>query len=113
MSTVTRTYLVDDLDGSEREVTKVCFQLDRQMFEIDLSPTSEARLRNKLAKFIDAATVVRPQGRRPVPRKQGKTAVTGREQTQAIRAWAAQNGFEVSERGRISAAVQEAFNAAH
>ena len=37
----------------------------------------------------------------------------GREQTAAIRAWARQNGHEVSDRGRISKTVLDAFQAAH
>jgi hypothetical protein len=36
-----------------------------------------------------------------------------REQTAAIRAWARQNGHQVSERGRISKTVVDAFEAAH
>jgi hypothetical protein len=30
-----------------------------------------------------------------------------------VRAWAKENGFEVSERGRISAEIREAYDAAH
>jgi hypothetical protein len=33
-----------------------------------------------------------------------------RDQNQAIRAWATKNGYEVSERGRIPAAIVEAFH---
>ena len=44
-------------------------------------------------------------GRRPQP--------LDREQTAAIRAWARQNGHEVSDRGRISKTVVDAFQAAH
>jgi Lsr2 len=36
-----------------------------------------------------------------------------REQTAAIRAWARQNGHQVSNRGRISKTVVDAFQAAH
>jgi hypothetical protein len=36
-----------------------------------------------------------------------------REQTAAIRAWARQNGHQVSDRGRISKTVVDAFQAAH
>jgi hypothetical protein len=39
--------------------------------------------------------------------------VTNREQTKAIRDWARQNGYELSDRGRIPATVIEAFEAAH
>ena len=44
-------------------------------------------------------------GRRPQP--------LDREQTAAIRAWARQNGYQVSDRGRISKTVVDAFQAAH
>ena len=36
-----------------------------------------------------------------------------REQTAAIRAWARQNGHQISDRGRISKTVVDAFQAAH
>lgn len=109
MATVTRTYLVDDLDGSEDDVSSVSISLDKKDYEIDLSAANQARLRDKLAKFVDAATALRPQrARRTV-----KSAPVGREQTHAIREWARNNGLEVSERGRISAAIQQAFDEAH
>ncbi|GAB1688600.1 hypothetical protein KRM28CT15_04030 [Krasilnikovia sp. M28-CT-15] len=38
-------------------------------------------------------------------------ARSSRDQNQAIREWAAKNGYEVSERGRIPSAVVEAFHA--
>ena len=38
---------------------------------------------------------------------------SNREQVQAIREWAKAEGYEVSGRGRISRAIQEAFDAAH
>lgn len=34
-------------------------------------------------------------------------------QTRAIRQWAADEGYEISERGRIPADIEEAYNAAH
>ena len=117
MATITRTYLVDDLDGSEQDVSSVSFSLDKTDYEIDLSAANEARLRDKLAKFVAAATPLHPQ--RAVRRSAGKavkavkTPPVGREQTQAIREWARNNGHEVSDRGRISAAIQKAFDEAH
>jgi hypothetical protein len=112
MATVTRTFLVDDLDGSDDDVSSVSFSLDKKDYEIDLSAANQARLRDKLARFVDAATPLRPQHGRTA-RKAAKSAPVGREQTQAIREWARNNGVEVSERGRISAAVQQAFDEAH
>jgi hypothetical protein len=112
MATVTRTYLVDDLDGSDDDVATVLLSVDKKDYEIDLSATNQARLREKLATFLDAATPVRPQG----PRRT-RTAVTAipvsRDQTRAIRVWARSAGFVVSERGRIPKNVQDAFNQAH
>jgi Lsr2 len=112
MATVTRTYLVDDLDGSEEDVSSVSFSLDKTDYEIDLSAANAARLRDKLAEFVDVATGVRP-GRGRTARGAVEPAPVGREQTHAIREWARNNGYEVSERGRISAALQKAFNEAH
>jgi hypothetical protein len=50
--------------------------------------------------------------------KRGKSAqaavlAANREQTRAIRDWARQNGYELSDRGRIPSTVIEAFEAAH
>ena len=112
MATVTRTFLVDDLDGSLDDVGSVLFSLDKKNFEIDLSAANEARLRDNLARFVDAATPLRPQRGRTA-RKAGKSVPAGRKQTHAIREWARVNGYEVSARGRIPAAIQKAFNEAH
>ena len=114
MAHITRTYQVDDLDGSEDDVTTVFFSLDGSNFEIDLSAANEARLREGLARFVDAAGAVKPAraGRSP-RRAKAVSPPPNRDQAQAIRDWARNNGFEVSARGRISKAIQDAFDAAH
>ena len=112
MATVTRTYIVDDLDGTTENVEKVQFSLDGSNFEIDLSAENAARLRDKLARFIEAGH--RVQGQKRGIRKQViTTGATSREHTQAIRHWAKDNGYQVSERGRIPSTIREAFEAAH
>ncbi|WP_071289788.1 histone-like nucleoid-structuring protein Lsr2 [Mycolicibacterium llatzerense] len=50
--------------------------------------------------------------RKASPRK-ASAPQAGPERTQAIREWAIANGHNVAPRGRISAAVIEAFDAAH
>ena len=114
MALITRVYLVDDLDGSEDDVTTVHFALDGRNFEIDLSARNDERLREKLAKFVNAATPLKSPKAAPAKRG-GKAAAAPatRDQTQAIRDWARSNGYEVSARGRISKAIQDAFNSAH
>jgi hypothetical protein len=107
----TTVTLVDDLDGSEAE-EQVTFAVDGRSYEIDLSAANSARLRDALAPFISAAR--RAGGRRA----SGGTPATARpstdrEQNQAIREWAAQQGMKISERGRIPSNVLEAYHRNH
>jgi hypothetical protein len=121
MATVTRTYLVDDLDGSQEDVETVRLALDGTNYEIDLSASNAGRLREKLGRFVDAASPAKAAKSAPARRgRRGKegsvTAVpvrSNRDQIQAIREWAKSAGYEVSSRGRISKAIQDAFDAAH
>jgi hypothetical protein len=107
--------LVDDLDGTaSNDITTVTFGLDGATYEIDLTANNAAKLRNRLGDFVDA-------GRRTGGRvKRGGSPIKGaaptaanREQTKAIRDWARQNGFELSDRGRIPANVIASFEEAH
>ena len=114
MAHITRTYQVDDLDGSEDDVTTVYFSLDGANFEIDLSAANESRLRDGLARFVEAASAVKPaRAGRPQRRAKAVAPPPNRDQAQAIRDWARSNGYEVSARGRISKTIQDAFDAAH
>ena len=111
MATVSRTYMTDDLDGSEASET-VRFNAEGVELEIDLSAENATRLRNNLQRFIDAATPVKAKCG-PVKRTRGKAAAvaTSRQDTQDIRVWAKAAGLAVSPRGRISLAVKDAFEA--
>ena len=101
------TVLTDDLDGGDADRT-VEFGLDGVTYTIDLSEKNAAKLRKALDPYLAVATRAgRNAGRRtttPLSR------ATSRETSQAIREWAAKNGWEVSERGRIPALVVEAYN---
>lgn len=111
--------LVDDLDGTVLEVESgetVLFSLDGVAYEIDLSDDNAARLRDALAPFIDAG---RPVSGRTATGA-GRAAAGARKQKRAgqrdyapIRAWAAENGYELSDRGRVPADVLDAYDAAH
>ena len=110
---------VDDLDGSDAAAT-VSFGLDGRIYEIDLSDDNAARLRDSLASFIAAARKSGGSTTTGSRREQKMTVSSGprpqtldREQTAAIRAWARQNGHQISDRGRISKTVVDAFQAAH
>lgn len=123
MATMTTVTLVDDLDGTEAEES-VSFALDGANYEIDLSEENATRLRDALAVFVANARRVDGGRRGSRSRSRGQAAAGGkapkaprsapdREQTAAIREWARANGHEVSERGRLSAAVLQAFEEAH
>lgn len=101
--------LVDDLDGDEAAET-VSFALDGVDYEIDLNEGNAEALRQALGRYIDAGR--RVGGRR---RKGAKVAAGGNSGPSAadIREWARANGWDVPERGRVSAEVREAYAAAH
>ena len=100
--------LEDDLDGGKADET-VLFGLDGTTYEIDLSKKNAAKLRDALAGYVGSAR--RVSGRRGAAtraRGRGRAASDSAD----IRAWAKDNGYDVSERGRISAEVRAAYNEA-
>lgn len=108
--------LVDDLDGGTATET-VTFGLDGSGYEIDLSSENANKLREVLAPFVGharrASRATPARVAAPGGRPARGSARIDREQTQAIREWARKNGHAVSDRGRIPAAVVEAYEAAH
>jgi nucleoid-associated protein Lsr2 len=100
--------LIDDVDGGPAAET-VSFALDGATYEIDLSEQNAARLRDSLAAYVaNARRTTRHVG---AARHSGRSpARVDREQTQAIREWARQNGHKIGEKGRIPAAVIEAYH---
>lgn len=107
--------LVDDLDGTAADdITTVAFSLDGVNYDIDLTPNNAAKLRNHLDDFVGSARRTGGRVKRGTsPVKGAAPAAANREQTRAIRDWARQNGFELSDRGRIPGNVIEAFEQAH
>jgi hypothetical protein len=108
MAQIMQVKLVDDLDGGEA-VESLAFSLDGKSYEIDLSDTHAAALRDVFAPFVTSAR--RAGGGPKVVSRQRMSMRTGRarEETAAIREWANSNGLEVSTRGRISSTVLEAY----
>jgi hypothetical protein len=107
------TLLTDDLDGSEADRT-VEFGLDGTSYTIDLSEKNAGKLRKALDPYISAGTRV-GHGGMDGRRRRGRGGRSGltrsdRDQNKSIREWAAKNGYDVSDRGRIPASVVEAYN---
>lgn len=106
------TLLTDDLDGGEADES-VEFGLDGVSYTIDLSEKNAGKLRKALDPYITSGSRIGRGGleARRAPRRSGAApGRVDRDQNKAIREWAAKNGYDVSERGRIPAAVIEAFH---
>ncbi len=101
--------LVDDLDGSEASET-VSFGLDGSSYEIDLNDDNAAALREALAGYVGHARKTTGGARRA---RRATSAASSSSHTKDVREWAKSQGMDVSERGRISADVQQAYDAAH
>ena len=110
MAKQTTVTVTDDLDGTAN-ATEVTFSLDGESWTIDLSARNRAALEKALKPYIAKAT---KQGRRRPAASAKKTGRrVARTDLAAVRDWAKRNGHQVSDRGRISAAVQQAYDAAH
>jgi hypothetical protein len=105
MAKRTHIIMVDDLDGREMngEGKTISFAHGGNTYEIDLSEQNAQKLADALAPFVAAGR--RVGGRRPAP--------SDKPDLHAIRTWAKQHGIKVSERGRVSQDVQEAYRSAH
>ena len=119
MAQQTTVRFIDDLDGSDASGT-FDFSLEGRRYQIDLSDENAAKLRDALAPYVGAARKAggrgRGRGRGRAARQTvvaEKPARSNRDQTAAIREWARANGHQVSDRGRISKSVIEAYQAAH
>ncbi len=106
---------IDDIDGSEAERT-FTFAVDGTHYEIDLSSENIKEFNEAIAGFVESARKVKASS---YGRRAGKASVgtsgsgRSREQIQAIREWARQQGHNINERGRIPASIQQAFDQAH
>ncbi len=99
--------LIDDIDGSKADET-VTFSLDGVGYEIDLNSENAQKLRDELGTWISTAR--RVSGRRTT---RSASSSSSSEETARIRAWARENGYQVSDRGRISGEICKAYQAAH
>ncbi|MBX7266637.1 Lsr2 family protein [Micromonospora sp. Llam7] len=106
------TVLTDDLDGGKADRT-VEFSLDGVAYTIDVSDENAGVLRKALDPFIDAGRRLGRGGADTgrAPRRANGSAPQGmnREQNRAVREWAINNGYKISERGRIPVEVVEAY----
>ncbi|MEO7944462.1 MAG: Lsr2 family protein [Marmoricola sp.] len=100
------TQITDDLDGS-KDAQTYSFAWQGNEYTIDLSKKNAKAFEKMLQPYIAAASKVTGRARSTAP----KSSKASRRDLAEVRAWAKENGFQVSERGRISAAVLTAYDA--
>lgn len=106
---------VDDIDGSEAERT-FSFAVDGTDYEIDLSSENIQEFNEAIAGFVESARRVKAKGdgrRARTISSSPRGTAQSREQIQAVRQWARHHGHSISNRGRIPASIQQAFDQAH
>jgi hypothetical protein len=101
--------LTDDLDGSKADRT-VNFAFNGTSYEIDLSKRNANALEKSLAPYIAEGRKI--SNRRRAPRVGAGQRAVRRSDVPSVREWARTNGYDISDRGRIPAAVLEAYEAA-
>lgn len=137
-----KVMLTCDVDGDDTEAEEtVRFGLDGREYEIDLCTRHHNELNGELKLYVEKGRKIdgivpirrRPRstssptaaGRGSAPRPAASAAAGSsgssaarptahrREDLQTIRSWGRAHGMSVSDRGRISAELSEAYAAAH
>jgi hypothetical protein len=116
MASKTVVTVVCDLphDGEVEGTETVSFALDSTPYEIVLCSMHAKDLREKFGQYVEhARRVTGGGGGAGGRRRRASRGGPGRQQSAEIRAWAKQHGRQVSERGRIPAAIIAEYEASH
>jgi hypothetical protein len=109
MATLTQVTLTCDVCGKPKDVQTRTIGLDGKTYEIDLCPKDGKGLSKAAADYVSNARKITA---RPAPRENGRRP-RSRTETTAIRDWARASGMQISDRGRVPAAVFRDYEAAH
>jgi nucleoid-associated protein Lsr2 len=127
MAQKVQVILVDDVEGGEAAET-VSFALDGVSYEIDVSEKNANALRDAFAPWVGHARRVggRSSGGRSRASSSGGSGRSrgasaggggggggGKHDLSDVRTWARENGYQVSDRGRVSSEVIAAYEKAH
>ena len=108
------TTLVSDLSGEPADADAgetVEFAYRGTSYTIDLTSSEAAAFDQAMGPYLAHATklTTRRPARQAAPKNRSSATSTD---SQRIRTWARENGYEVSDRGRVKAEIAEAFQAA-
>lgn len=102
----------DDLEGGEANDT-VRFSLDSKNYVIDLNTANAKALRDALRPYIEKAREDVPAKEAPARGARAKAAPAGRSHdAPTVRAWAREQGYQVSDRGRVQSEILAAYKKA-
>ncbi len=110
MSRQLQTLVTDDLDGSDAAGT-VRFAFQGVEYEIDLNEQHLREFAEFLAPYIEYGRRLRVDRRGPRQRP-GPGRQRAPQDLSAVRRWAREQGYEVGDRGRISAEILAKYAAA-
>ncbi|MCZ4537644.1 Lsr2 family protein [Gordonia terrae] len=119
VSKIQTVTFVDDLDGREldpQDAQTVSWSWLGVDYELDVSSANLDKIEQgkvTVAKLLKASTRVGGRRRSPSARAKNNSGGNGPSVNASIRDWAADNGYEVSARGRIPNDIVEAYNSAH
>ena len=101
----------DDIDGTDLGETAntLSFAFEGKEYSIDLSDDNAQAFQEAVAPYIEAGHRVTGAKTKAARKTTGKTSPAD---TKAVREWARENGYDVSDRGRIPANVMQAYAAA-
>ena len=107
--------LVDDIDGTVfgEDGESITFSVNGVDYEIDLKDKHATKFHNQIGFFIEHATRVGGRKRRSDRPVAAEAPVRRRGNGKEIRAWAAEQGYEIASRGRIPAEVEQAYTRTH
>ena len=121
MTIRTLQVMTDDFDGTELKPGQgqtVRFSVEGTDYAIDLSDKNVNRFTAEVGLWVAKAHP--PEDAVPTARRRSRTGRTGRGSVKtpaadmkAIRDWAREQGYTVSERGRVPTEVRDAYTAAH
>lgn len=100
----------DDLTGqdiAEGDYHHIKFTWEGHKYEMDASGETYTLLHSAIKPFIESATQV---GR---PTRTYKSPKRDPAQIKAIREWAKSKGYAISDKGRIPAEIENAYNQTH
>ena len=109
MARTTITQITDDIDGS-KDAEEIAFSFMGTDYTIDLAKKNRAAFEKAMKPYIDAGTRVSRRARPGSSPKKSSPKSSTSADLKAMRAWANDNGYEISARGRVPKAVVEAYN---